>query len=146
MVAVNSAQVTATTTLLTTSETVAAVTPLRNCDTVNSPPAEGVLISGIVSGAVGAGTTSIQVRVRQGFNGGVGATAPAGTQVGNPLQVSVTAAGFHGIGFSVQDASAFAFVNPNLQYAVTVQQVGATGNGSVTQAQIGEESCNQFGV
>lgn len=145
MVAVNSAQVTATTTLTTTTETVVAVTPPRNVDTPG-PNAQGILISGIVSGAVGAGTTSIQVRVRQGANGGVGAVNPTGVQVGNTLQVSVTAAGFHGIGFSVQDNSALANLATGLQYAVTVQQVGATGNGNVSQAQIGEESTNALGV
>ena len=145
MAAPNAAQVTAPTTLTTTSETVAAVTPPRNIDQ-GGPYAQGNLIQAVVSGATGAAATSVQVRVRQGTNGGVGATAPAGTQVGSTVQVSVTAAGFHGVAISVLDATAFALINPAAQYAVSVQQVAATGNGSVTQAQISEESCNSLGT
>lgn len=142
MAAPNASQVTTTTTLTTTSETVAAVTPAR---AVNNPGGQGVLVQALVSGATGAAATSVQVRIRQGANGGVGATAPAGTQVGGTVQVAVTASSFHAVAISILDSSAFGILNAAAQYAVTVQQVAATGNGSVTQAQIAEESCNQFG-
>lgn len=133
------AQVTSTTTLTTTTETPAVTTPVL---AVNAPGGQGVLIQGTVTGATGTGVTSVQVRVRQGNN------TITGTVVGAVMQEAQAASSFYSMAFSVLDASVGVAATPagNAQYTVTVQQVGATGNGTVTMACAGAETANAIGA
>lgn len=116
-------------TLVTTTETAALTIPFsggvaRNPSLAN--PLSGSVcklkISGLVNVNVGAGTTSVQVRLRRGAN------TVTGTQVGNTIPFPSGALA-SGIDFEFQDLTpGFAQA-----YTVTVQQVGATANGSVTE-------------
>lgn len=131
-------QNTGTTTLTTTAETVACTTPPLP---VNAPGGQGVLIQGCVTGATGAGVTSVQVRIRQGVGTG-------GAVVGGVLQEAQAASSFYSMSFSVVDNTVgvpgAAVGTP--QYTVTVQQVGATGNGTATLAEAGAETVNAQGA
>lgn len=131
-------QVTSTTTLTTTAETAAATSPAV---TVNAPGGQGIQIQGTVSGATGAGVTSVQVRVRAGSGTG-------GAVIGAVMQEAQAASSFYSMAFSVLDTSVGVPSAPTgqAQYTVTVQQVGATGNGTVTLANIGAEAANAGGV
>lgn len=126
-------------TLTTTAET-AAIT--SNALAVNAPGGEGVLIQGTVTGATGAGVTSCQVRIRQGAN------TTTGTVVGAVMQEAQGASSFYSMAFSVLDTSVGTAANPSgtAQYTVTVQQVGATGNGTVTLASVAVEAANLGGT
>jgi predicted flavoprotein YhiN len=125
--------VAAGTTLVTTAETVAAV--ITPAVAVNAPSGEGVALSGSIALNTGTAATSVNVRIRQG------ATA-AGTQVGQTLGAPVSASSPALVPFDVVDTSAFALSGPADQWCVTVQQVAATGNGSIVQATITAESVN----
>src|ERR1700758_1096914 len=106
-----------------------SVAPVTTAETVvgtitipaeNQPGADGVLISGVVTGTTGAGTTAIVVRVRQGVG-------TAGAIVPNSSTVQV--------GASLNTSAYFACLDTQTQYpagntySITVQQTGATGNG-----------------
>lgn len=112
---------------VTTAETVVGTITIPP---LNQPGGDGVLISGIVTGTTGAGTTAIVVRVRQG-NGTGGAILPNSTtvQVGASLNTSAY--------FSCLD-TVTQYPNGNT-YSVTVQQTGATGNGSNYNTTISSE-------
>ena len=124
-------------TLTTTTET-AAITSAS--EVINSPGA-GVLIRGTVTGATGAGVTSCQVRVR------IGANTTSGTLVGAVLQEAQGASSFYSMDFSVLDTSKGTAAAPGgtAVYTVTVQQVGATGNGTVTLANVSVQPVNASG-
>lgn len=132
-------QSTAGATLTTTAETVAITSPVL---AVNAPNGQGVLISGTVAGATGTGVTSVQVRVR------IGSNTTSGTVVGLVMQESAAASSFYSFGFSVLDTSVGTPSAPsgNAVYSVTVQQVGATGNGTVTLASVAIETANALGA
>src|SRR5215472_14718322 len=117
-------QVTTTTTLTTTTETAAATSPVVAIDQPGSA-GQGVQISGCVTGATGTGVTSVQVRVRAGSGTG-------GAIIASVLQEAQAASSFYSMAFQVVDNSIGVLATPigNAQYTVTVQQVGATGNGS----------------
>lgn len=119
-------------TLTTTAETAAltsAVLPY------NAPGGQGLLVSGIVAGTTGASVTSCQVRVYRGATTG-------GTQIGVVLQEAQGASSFFSMGFQLLDTAPG--VNP--QYTVSVQQVAATGNGTVTICSIALEASNAAGT
>lgn len=118
--------------LVTTAETAALTSSALP---YNAPGGQGLLVSGCVTGATGASTTSVQVRVYRG-------TTIGGTQIGVTLQESSAASSFYENGFSILDAAPGAAP----QYTVSVQQVGATGNGTVTLANIAVEAANATGV
>lgn len=112
---------------VTTAETVVGTITIPP---LNQPGGDGVLISGIVTGTTGAGTTAIVVRVRQG-NGLAGAILPNSTTVQ--------------VGASLNTSAPFACLDPVTSYpagntyTVTVQQTGATGNGSNYNTTISSE-------
>ena len=122
-------------TLTTTAETAALTS---NVLPYNAPGGQGVLISGTVAGATGTGVTSCQVRIRKGSGTG-GAQV---TDANSTLQEAQGASSFYTMNFSVLDPAPAA----NAQYTVTVQQVGATGNGTVTIASIALEAANAAGT
>jgi len=124
-------QVLTTTTITTTTETVLAT--MLPFNTLN-PAGEGVVVSFDTMVTSGTGTTALVFRVRQG-------TTITGALVANAITVPVTAGGTLPIGFTVVDSSALALNDQNgLQYVVTVQQTGATANGTCTAATITAES------
>lgn len=106
-------------TLVTTAETVIAVTSINQ---TNNPGGQGVLVRGSVNVTAGAGTTAVVVRVRTG-------STTAGTLIGVAETDTLAAANSESLPFDFLDSSANA-LNGNVQYCVTVQQTGATGNGT----------------
>lgn len=114
-------------TLTTTAETAALTT---NALPYNAPTAQGLLVSGSIAGATGASTTSVQVRVYRGATTG-------GTLLAT-YQESAAASNFYSFGFSVLDTAPVA----SAVYTVSVQQVAATGNGTVTFCSIAVEVAN----
>lgn len=122
------------TALVTTAETVAATTPVLNVDQVG----QGVQISGTVTGATGAGVTSVQVRVRAG-------AGLAGAVVASAVfQEAQGASSFYSMAFQLVDTTVGVPGAPQgqVQYTVTVQQVGATGNGTIAFVQVSAETAN----
>ncbi len=119
-------------TLTTTSEAAALTSATFP---FNAPTASGLLVSGTVTGATGASVTSCQVRVYRGATIG-------GTQIGSTLQEAQGASSFYSMGFSILDTAPVA----SAVYTVSVQQVGATGNGTVTFANIAIEVSNPTGA
>ena len=118
--------------ITTTTETAALTSAALP---VNAPGAQGVKVTGTVTGATGAGVTSTQVRVYRG-------TSTAGTQIGGTLQEAQGASSFYSMDFSALDTAP----GSNPQYTVSVQMVGATGNSTVTYALISAEVANGSGV
>jgi hypothetical protein len=123
-------------TLVTTAETVALVSTTP--PSWNAPSAQGAQVTANVTGATGASVTSVQVRIRQGSTV-AGALVPNANGV---FQESSAASSFYANGITVLDPSP---PNPPV-YCVTVQQVGATGNGTVTLANISIEPSNASGA
>jgi hypothetical protein len=116
-----------------------SVAPVTTAETVvgtitippeNQPGGDGVVISGIVTGTTGAGTTALVVRVRQGV-GTSGAVLPNSStqQVGAAVNTNVP--------FTCLDTQT-SYPQGNT-YSVTVQQTGATGNGSNFNTTISSE-------
>lgn len=124
-------QVTSATTLTTTTETVAA-TSTTNIE--NQPGGQGVCINGVVNVTAGTGTTAVTIRVRAG-------SGITGTVIGNAVVHTLAAAAVANIPFETLDNSAGALVG-TVTYSVTVQQTGASGNGTVNQATIMLEPSN----
>jgi hypothetical protein len=77
----------------------------------------------------------VQVRIYRG-------ATITGTQLGVTLQVAATASSFYSIGFSVLDTAP----GTSPVYTVSVQQVGASGNGTVTIANISAEAATAAGT
>lgn len=124
--------------LVTTAETAALTTPAFPVNGAG----QGVRISGSVAGATGTGVTSVQVRVRAGAGTG-------GAIVANAVfQEAQAASSFYSMAFDILDTSVGVPATPagNPVYTVTVQQVGATGNGTVTVALVGVETANAAGT
>ena len=115
-------QMAAAVTITTTTEKVAATTLPLTTDGANQTV--NIDASGEVT--TGTGTTSIQIRVRRG-------TGITGTQVGVTQTITTTAGNLYP--FSIQVADTPGEVDGQ-QYVVTVQQVAATGNGTIDQAAI----------
>ena len=119
--------------LVTTAETIVLTTAALP---YNAPGGAGLSVGGTVSGATGAGTTSVQLRVYRG-------TAISGpAQIGGTLQEASGASSFYSHDFNFLDATPG--VNP--QYTVTIQQVGATGNGTATYASFVLEAVTSTGA
>lgn len=108
-------QTTGGTTVNTTTETVIAtvVVPAENQNV-----GDGIAVSGTMVGTTGAGTTSIQVRVRIG--------SLTGAVVGNVFQENFGAAAFFTVPFDALDPTTS--YPAGQTYVITCQQVAATGN------------------
>jgi hypothetical protein len=113
----------AATSLVTTAETAVLTFTIPP---ENNPAGQGIYIDATVVLTTGASTTAVQVRIRQG-------TGVAGALVGVMDQTQVLAA-------TANEGAGCAAVDPTLvypagnTYTVTVQQVAATGNGTMAQA------------
>lgn len=118
--------------LVTTAETAALTSTALP---YNSPTGQGLMVSGVVTGATGASVTSCQVRVYRGATTG-------GTLLGVVLQEAQGASSFYSMAFAVLDSAPVA----SAVYTVSVQQVGATGNGTVTGCTIAVEPANLTGA
>lgn len=118
-------------TITTTTEIAALVS---TAFAFNAPTAQGLLISTSVTGATGASTTSMQVRLYRG-------ATISGTLLAT-WQESAGASSFYSNGGQVLDTAPVS----GGQYTLSVQQVGATGNGTVTFANISIEPANLSGA
>lgn len=115
--------------LVTTAETAAVTVPfspgvalnksLASPAGVTNPP--DYVLQGTVNVTAGAGTTSIQIRCRQGNN------TITGPQVGTTRNETLAAGATQDFAFNFGDAGGLS----GQPYTITVQQVGATGNGTV---------------
>ncbi len=102
-------------TLPTTTETLVFTLPPVSTTSRGA----SISISGFIKLTTGAGTTAVQLRIRRG-------TTVTGTVV-VMVPVSVQAGAQVTIPFTVQDAIGEV---AGQRYVITLQQVGATGNGS----------------
>ncbi len=112
----------ATVSLVTTTETVAISSgqvPMPNEVTL-------VIVIASVAFTTGAGVTSVQLRLRRG----AAATSP---QIGQTYTEQIGASLSHSAQVTAVDQQVNGFMQ---QYSLTVQQVAATANGSVTSATI----------
>lgn len=113
-------------------ETVIYVTP-----PVSIGPGDGnVGISGTVNITPGTAATGVTLRIRQGPNGGVGATGPTGTPVSQAPLHTVAAGAAQSISFGGTDTSPFLEAAGGAQYAITAQQTAATGNGTTNMIDV----------
>lgn len=117
------AQATADTTLVTTAETVVAT--LSN---VTTPRAVSVGLKGWAQLTTGAATTAVTPRIRRGVDA-------TGTLIneGNPVTLGAAAGSTEDFEIDALDPGADLSSGT---YVLTLQQTGATGNGSCLQAQI----------
>lgn len=97
---------------------------------VQVPRTTGIFFTGIVYVTPGTGTTSITVRLRQGFGTG-------GTIVWEIANFPVTAGVLNAIPVTGIFTGSDYLAPGGSQSTLTLQQVGATGNGSVSQGYIG---------
>lgn len=118
--------------LVTTAETAALTSTALP---YNAPGGQGLAISGVVGGATGASVTSCQVRVYRGATTG-------GTLLGVVFQEAQGATSFYSMAFAVMDTAPVA----SAVYTVSVQQVAATGNGTVTTCYIAVEPATLTGA
>lgn len=107
--------------VVTTTETGLAINPAFN---FNNPGGQGNEIRGVVNITAGTGTTAVTVRVRQG-------SGSSGAIVG--------AAATHTLAAGASASIPYSFIDPATsgtaqQYTATIQQVGASGNGTVNVA------------
>lgn len=109
-------------TIATTTETVVAVLTIPS----DSTPDQQVELSGNVDLVAGTGATALQLKIRRGgtVTGTIVGSNEAATVVaGNTVQAGVEAIDTPGL-------------EAGLQYALTVQQTGATGNATVNAASL----------
>lgn len=114
-------------TVPTTTETVAITSPA-----VKIPVATcRVLVTAWCQLTSGAGTTTVTLRIRRG-------TTTGGTQIGEAIAEPLKTAAGSTEPFSIMVVDALANA-ASAEYVLTVQQAGATGNGTVVQAAIDVE-------
>jgi hypothetical protein len=114
-------------TLTTTAETgICATTPLS----INAPGGLGQAISATVNVTAGTGTTSITARVRAGLGTG-------GAVLGT-AQWNITAGQTDSRTITTGDNA----TQGTIQYTLTIQQNGASGNGEVNTAFMTSTQCN----
>lgn len=106
-------------TLTTTSET-ALLSSTVNLE--NQPTGQGVSVNGNFNVLAGTGTTALTIRVRAG-NG------IAGALIGTAVTYTLAAGASATVPYGVLDPTLIGTV----QYTVTCQQTGASGNGTVNQ-------------
>lgn len=114
------------TTLVTTAETVVATV-----SGVHTPRRVNVQITGWAQLATGTGTTTVTPRIRRG-------TTVAGVQLGDarPVALGAAAGSTEEFEFQAEDAGVDL---AGASYVLTLEQTGATGNGTVAQARIAAE-------
>lgn len=115
-------QVTTSQTITTTTEKALLVTTPMNDGIPGAM--QPIRIAGTVNITPGTGTTAVVIRVRQG-NG------ITGTVVGSALTHTVTAGNAIQLAYSAEDTSSWLTQAGGGSYSVTVQQTGASGNGTV---------------
>jgi hypothetical protein len=118
---IQSVQNAGATTLPTTSETVAATSPQVTTDNATRT----VSIEANLNITTGAGVTALVLRVRKG--------SLTGALMGNAQTVTVSAAASYNLSICADDVPGD---ESEQTYVVTVQQTGASGNGSVNQANL----------
>lgn len=109
--------------VITAAQTITTTTEL-DCGTVSTqtnPSGENVVICGTINVTAGAGTTAVVTRVRRG-------EGITGTVVGIAASHTLAAAAVGTVAFEAVDT---AVPNDNQVYSITIQQTGATGNGTV---------------
>lgn len=102
-------------TVTTTTETVVGSTPSN----FEVAPYGSNIVSGTINFTAGTGTTAVVLRVRQG-------NTTSGTLIAPAQTITLAAAASANIPFEVEDLAPVA----GNTYCVTVQQTGATGNGT----------------
>lgn len=125
MVSVQSVKSTPALTITTSGETLASNIPGLVIVPPGSSPQQ-IIIRGMLVITTGTATTALQVKLRVGPNN------TSTNQVGNTLQVSAGASGVWSAPFEFIDTN-LANINNNGGYSLTVTQVSATGNGTVTE-------------
>ena len=123
MTAQSSSNVITNPTVVTTTETVAAILPLLAEALAGGG---GFLIFGLVNITPGTGATAVTVRVKVG-------TTTAGVQVGNADVHTVAAGAAQNIPFMAWDSAGPRAGN---QYCVTVQQTAASANATINDVDI----------
>jgi hypothetical protein len=114
----------------TTSETVVITSPL-----VKIPVSTcRVWVAGRCQLTSGTGTTAVTVRIRRG-------TTTAGTLIGAGISEAIKSAAGSTEPFALSVVDTLAGADA-VQYVLTLQQAGATANGSVPQAAIDVEVLN----
>lgn len=111
--------------ITTTTETVAATV-----SGVNMPgPGGRIKLSGFAQVTAGTGTTALTPRIRRG-------TDATGTLIGegNPITGGVAAGSTTSLSLDTTDAPAGELANQS--YVLTIQQTGASANGSIIQASL----------
>lgn len=122
-----SAYATPGTSILTTTETLAVNVPATPLALPGGSP-QNVVVRGTLVIATGASTTAVQVKLRVGQNN----TTTA--QVGQTEQIQVAAAtAAEEIPFHFEDLTPADLTASG--YSITVSQIAATGNGTVTSAE-----------
>lgn len=129
---------TAATTLTGNTET-AVVT--SGAVPVNAPGGQGIQVTVTAAGTTGASVTACTLRIRAGAGTGGAVIGAAMTELQG------AAAGFT-MNAVVLDTSLGTGAAPSgtAQYTATVQQVGATGNGTMALASISIETANAAGT
>lgn len=107
-------------TLTTTTETIIATSSVIHTGDQHG----SAIISGYLNITAGTGTTAVQIRIRQG-------ATLAGPLVGVADTHTLAAGASASIPYGNEDTSGYVQTVYGGQYCVTVQQVGATANGSV---------------
>jgi len=108
-------------TLTTTSETSAVTAP-----GITTTGAQTIRVWGTAIITTGAATTTVELRIRRG-------SGTAGTSIGTPTAVTVTATNTVSVTFAAEDAPGEV---AGQQYSLTVQQASATGNGTVAACEL----------
>lgn len=116
----------------TTTETVITTTTAR---VVAAPASQGEYISGVINLTPGTGTTAAVIRIRAGSGTG-------GAIIGGAETSAVTAGANINIPFAQMDFT----LSGTVQYTLTIQQTGATANGTVNFAAISEQTSNSAGA
>lgn len=114
--------------VVTTNETFAGSTPTFPVD---NPQGQGVQVEFAIGLTVGTATTALVVKVYRGANA-------SGTLVAT--LTFETAAGANTFSGQALDSNALALTNIADQYALTVTQTGATGNGTINTVNMSAQS------
>lgn len=115
-------------TLVTTAETVVATLVMP---AINEPGGQGIFIQGAADVTAGTGSTGLNLRCRIG--------SVSGTQVGPTWTPSATGNGMLGV---IDTQTSY----PNgVTYVLTLQQVAATGNGTVLAVFLDATPISNFG-
>ena len=121
-----SAYSTPATAIVTTAETVAVNVPATPLALPGGSPAQ-VIVRGALNITTGAATTAVQVKLRVGQNN------TTTNQVAQTEQIQVAASTLEEIPFHFTDLVPADLVASG--YSITVTQVAATGNGTVTSVE-----------